>query len=230
MTRKTSAIPATSRSSSGTGTVHAPQVTPGLKRWRIQAGTSEVPEDRPPHRVDRVGQRVDPGQQVQPRRQPRQREQRAGQEQHRHQEELRDGHERLDLMRPARHHQADAREHQREEEQLDDEGEQQPRVVRDTDGSGEEQEQGAGDRRHRGAAERLADHDRGPAHRRHQHLAEEPEPVDRDHRLPNIGIRGGHRARSAERMNEELFSPLDPGERDELRTLLLKALSPMSAR
>jgi MarR family transcriptional regulator, lower aerobic nicotinate degradation pathway regulator len=38
------------------------------------------------------------------------------------------------------------------------------------------------------------------------------------------------RARSAERMNEDLFSALDPQERADLRTLILKALSTNSAR
>ena len=38
------------------------------------------------------------------------------------------------------------------------------------------------------------------------------------------------RARSAERMNDELFSSLPPAEREELRGLLLKALSPPPPR
>ena len=162
----------------------------------------QLVEREVPHRLDDVGQRVQPGEHGQPLGQSGDREERARQEHHRHDQQLADRHGRLDGLDPGRQQDAERGQQQRPEEQAADQLGDQHRRVGDADGAEQRQQHQALQGRHDRAAEALAPDDRGPRDRRDHHLAQEAELPVPDQRDAGEGGGEEHRRRQDARVEE----------------------------
>jgi hypothetical protein len=131
----------------------------------------QVGEHRAAHRVDRVGQRVDPVEHVQPHGQPGDREHRARAEVHGQDDHLGQRHERLHLRHPRRGHHAERGDREGQQQLQREHLEDQHRRVRDADQPGQAEHEHALEARHRRAAQALAEDQRAAPHRRDHHLA-----------------------------------------------------------